>query len=361
MSGDRADHVAIERGRVVDDRHAAAAEHVRRPHDQRKPDLRGDLSCFVGTTRRRAARRLRNPQIPEQLREPLAVFRQVDRVRRRADDANPGRLQPQRQLERRLPAVLHDARDLAAGLLLARDDRRDVLERQRLEIQAVDGVVVGRNGLGIAVDHDRFVAFVAQRERGVTAAVVELEALPDAVRPAAEDDDLAPRRRIGLAFLFVGAVEVGRERLELCRAGVDALVGRDEPVLGSQAANRFVVCAEDGAESASLSPARFNVRSKSVDIPRSPTRPAERHSSTICENCVRNHGSIFVSSCSWLDRPAAIERAEDRPHPPIIRNAQLALQGASLLQPSPDRRSDGCQAGRSATRSSRAPASGTPS
>src|SRR3954464_2552290 len=38
-----------------------------------------------------------------------------------------------------------------ARLLLARNDRRHVFERQRLEIQPVDGVVVGRHRLGVAV------------------------------------------------------------------------------------------------------------------------------------------------------------------------------------------------------------------
>ena len=65
-----------------------------------------------------------------------------------------------------------------------------VLERERLEVQPVDRVVVGRDGLRIAVDHHRLVALVAQREGGVTAAVVELDALADPVRPAAEDHDL---------------------------------------------------------------------------------------------------------------------------------------------------------------------------
>ena len=81
------------------------------------------------------------------------------------------------------------------------DDLEHVLGGQRLEIEPVGGVVVGRDGLRIAVDHDRFVAGVGEREAGVAAAIVELDALADAVRAAAEDDHLlavarlAPRRR----------------------------------------------------------------------------------------------------------------------------------------------------------------------
>ena len=81
------------------------------------------------------------------------------------------------------------------------DDLEHVLGGERLEIEPVGGVVVGRHRLRIAVDHDGLVADSLQREGGMAAAIVELDALADAVRPAAEDDDLllvgrrAPRRR----------------------------------------------------------------------------------------------------------------------------------------------------------------------
>ena len=41
-----------------------------------------------------------------------------------------------------------------AVLLLDVDQLEDVLGRQRLEIEPVGGVVVGGDGLGVAVDHD---------------------------------------------------------------------------------------------------------------------------------------------------------------------------------------------------------------
>src|SRR5207247_4283330 len=97
-------------------------------------------------------------------------------------------------------------------------------ERERLEVEAVRGVVVGRHRLRIAVDHDRLEADLAQRERRMDAAGVELDSLADAVRPRAEDDDLAARRRLGLVLGLVRRVEVRRRRLELRRAGVDAFV-----------------------------------------------------------------------------------------------------------------------------------------
>ena len=63
------------------------------------------------------------------------------------------RLERARQLERRLPAELHDH----AFRLLALHDLEHVLERQRLEVQLVRRVEVGRDGLRIRVDHDRLV------------------------------------------------------------------------------------------------------------------------------------------------------------------------------------------------------------
>ncbi len=73
-------------------------------------------------------------------------------------------------------------------------NRPHVFERQRLEVETVAGVVVGRDGFRIAIDHDRLVAVFAQRERSVAAAVIELNSLPDAVGPAAENDDLSSCR-----------------------------------------------------------------------------------------------------------------------------------------------------------------------
>ena len=66
------------------------------------------------------------------------------------------------------------------------------------------------------------------------AAIIELDALADAVRPAAEDDDLVARAGIGLAFAgrdpvaFIGGVHIRRQGRELGGAGVDALVDRHD-------------------------------------------------------------------------------------------------------------------------------------
>ena len=62
-----------------------------------------------------------------------------------ADDRHAGLLEVERELERRLPAVLDDHADR----LFLVDDLEHVLERQRLEVQPVGGVVVGDTVSGL--------------------------------------------------------------------------------------------------------------------------------------------------------------------------------------------------------------------
>ncbi len=214
-------HVALEVARLVDDFHRAAAQHVRRTHHQRIADFVGELERFVFGARG-AVRRLTQAEVLQQLLETLAVFGGVDHVRRRADDRHAVRFEIERELQRRLAAVLHDHADR----LFLVDDFEHVFERQRFEVQTIGRVVVGRNGFRVAVDHDRFVAVFAHRERGVHAAVVELDALADPVRAAAQHHDLLVVGRVRFALFLVGRVHVRGFRRELGRARVDALVHR---------------------------------------------------------------------------------------------------------------------------------------
>src|SRR5690606_10535370 len=65
-----------------------------------------------------------------------------------------------------------------------------------------------------------------------------LDALADAVGPAAEDEHLPAIGRRRLALVLVRRVEVRRVRLELGAAGVDALVDRDDAQLLARGAPR---------------------------------------------------------------------------------------------------------------------------
>ncbi len=217
--------VVLERALVVDDLHAAATQDVRRADQHGIADLVGDLT---GAAERRRHAVLGRGQVGlgEHLGERATLLGELDRGGLRADDRHVRRLEARGQAQRRLAAELHDDADDRTGLLLGVHDLEDVLERQRLEVEPVGGVVVGRDGLGVAVDHDRLVADLGQRQRGVDARVVELDALPDAVGPAAEDQDRRLGARLDLGLLVVRRVVVGRLGGELGGTRVDGLVDR---------------------------------------------------------------------------------------------------------------------------------------
>ena len=154
---------------------------------------------------------------------------------RRTHDRVAGRLDPPREPQRRLAAELrHDA-----DRLLPVEHREHLLRRERLEVEAVGCVVVGRDGLRVAVDHHRLVAESPERLHGVDAAVVELDPLPDPVRPGADDHDARlRRRRQRFVRLAPGRVVVVRGGLDLAGARVDAAVGRPDALRERAAAKR---------------------------------------------------------------------------------------------------------------------------
>ena len=87
------------------------------------------------------------------------------------------------------------------------------------------GVVVRRDGLRVAVHHHGLVSERAEGLGRVDAAVVELDSLPDAVRPRAEDHHTRRGSRgRGLVVLAPRRVEVVRSGLDLARTRVDATV-----------------------------------------------------------------------------------------------------------------------------------------
>jgi hypothetical protein len=174
----------------------------------------------------------------EHLLEKFAVLGALDRLDAGADDGDAVGLQPCREIERSLPTELDDD---AIGLLVVADVE-DVLERERLEEKFVAGVVVGGDGLRVGVDHQRFVADFAEGEGGVDATVVELDALPDAVGPAAEDHDfLLGAGADFVELVVVRRIIVRRVGFEFGGAGVDEAVGGEKIVLLSQTPNSSLV------------------------------------------------------------------------------------------------------------------------
>ena len=190
-----------------------------------------------------------------------------------------------------------------AGLLGAQD-LQHVLGGQRLEIEPVGGVVVGRHGLRVAVDHDRFEAGVAQREGGMAAAIVELDALADAVRPAAEDDHLLASRDLRLVGecagerRLVGRVHVGGRRGEFGGAGVDALEHRMHVELFAQSCHVLGVAP---------APARPAARRKSpcpsaCADSRRPRAGHARGCGLPWPGCRRSARGTTGRSCTWRAR-----------------------------------------------------------
>ena len=217
--------VAGEVGLVVHDLHAAAAEHVARADQDRVADLVGDA---LGLLEGDGGAVLRGDQAAgiQHALEGAAVLGQVDGLRGGAQDRHAGVGEFLRELQRGLAAELHEHAEHPAGGFLRVDDLQHVLERQRLEVQAGGDVVVGGDGFRVAVDHDGLVAGLAQRHGGVHAGVVELDALADAVRARAQDDDRGLLVQRDLGLLVVGGVVVRGEGLELGGAGVDGLEDR---------------------------------------------------------------------------------------------------------------------------------------
>ena len=163
----RAEQIVAELVVLADDLHRAAAEHIGRAHHQRQAEIGRDQAGLLDRIGD-AVLRLLQAELVEHALEAVAVFGEVDGVGRGAEDRYFGGFQRPRQLQRGLAAELHDdAVQLAVGALL-RKDLEHVLGGQRLEIEPVGGVVVGRHGFRVAVDHDGFVAGVMKREAGVT-------------------------------------------------------------------------------------------------------------------------------------------------------------------------------------------------
>ena len=193
-------HELAELGGVVHDPHGPAAEHVGGADHQRKADRARARRSASSRSWQMSFSGWRRPSRRSSSWKRCAVLGQIDRIGRGAEDRHAGIGERLGELERGLAAELDDHPAQLAAARLDAHDLEHVLGGQRLEIQPVGGVVVGRDGLGVAVDHDRLDARLGEPEHGVHAAVVELDPLADPVRSAAQDDHLAPLARRRLAF-----------------------------------------------------------------------------------------------------------------------------------------------------------------
>ena len=160
--------------------------------------------------------------------EEFAVFGEFDVLRRGADDADAVFFEAFGEIQRGLATKLNDNAEHLVVDVFALVDVEHVFEGERFKVELVGGVVVGGDGLGVGIDHDGLEAELAQGEAGMDAAVVELDALADAVRAAPEDHDFLAVVVAHFVLDAVGGVVVRREGLELGRAGVHEAVGGDD-------------------------------------------------------------------------------------------------------------------------------------
>ena len=104
--------------------------------------------------------------------------------------------------------------------------RKYVFQREWFKVEAITSVIISRDGLGIAVNHDRLIAVVTQSERRMATTVIKLDSLPDPIWPAPQYDDLLLLSRLSFVFFLVGRVEVRRIAFKLGGASVYALIDR---------------------------------------------------------------------------------------------------------------------------------------
>jgi len=128
--------VAGELRLVVHDFHGTPAEHIRWTDHEREAEPGRNR---VGLLHRAgdAALGLTQAKPVDHRLESVAVLGEVNRVRRRAEDRNLGVFQRLGELERRLPAELHNHALYLAVLGLFAHDLEHVLFGQRLEIKPV--------------------------------------------------------------------------------------------------------------------------------------------------------------------------------------------------------------------------------
>ncbi len=88
-------------------------------------------------------------------------------------------------------------------------DAQHIFGCQRLKIQFVRGIVIGRNSFWIAVDHDGFKTHLFQGKRRMDTAIVKFNALTNTVGAAPEDHDFLLAAYRALVFGAVGGIIVG--------------------------------------------------------------------------------------------------------------------------------------------------------
>ena len=208
----------------VDDLHGAATQNETGTYEHWVSQAMTGLQGFLGVGGQPVGG-LRDLQLGQHGREELAVLGHLDALGGCANDIDAVFLERHGEVEWRLAAELCNGPRAPFPLVYM----QDVLESQRFEEELVAGVVVGGDGLRVGVDHEGLEAVFLEGEGGVHAAIVELNALTDAVGATAEDHDLLLGRGCDLVIpTVIGRVVIRGVGLEFCGTGID------QPVAGHQ-------------------------------------------------------------------------------------------------------------------------------
>ncbi len=197
-------------------------------------NLQGTLGRFG-----HAVGRSWEPGVSEYLAESAAFFGQVDRLWRGANDRHAGVFEGLGQLQRGLPAQLDDHASYWPSRSLGVIDLQHVFQGEWLEVKPIRGVVIGGDGLGVAIDHHRFITGVAQCHRGMDAGVIELDSLPDPVRTRAQNQHRWLGSRLDLGLFVVGRIVVRGASSELSCAGINGLEHRTYAQCPAQSAHHI--------------------------------------------------------------------------------------------------------------------------
>ncbi len=224
MGGDDR-HIFLDVGIVVGDDHVLTAEDIGRTQQNRVTQFVSDFQRLFGREDGMSGG-ARDAAAFQQFVKTLSVLRLVDRVGRGAENVCTDLLKVFGQLDGCLTAELDDN----AVRLFGFDQVADVFLAERVKVQTVAGIEIGRNGFGVVVGDDRLIAELFQFPYTVNRAVVELDALTDTDGAGAENDNFFPagvltgNKLLRFVFIVIGRIEVRRFGLELGGAGINHLV-----------------------------------------------------------------------------------------------------------------------------------------
>ena len=199
-----AHHILVDKHRVFDflrqndfhiffhvrfverDNHILPAKNVARTEQNRVADALSRLeSLFFGKNSKTA--RTIDVQLFAQIFKSFAVFCKVNSVGTCSQDFYSLVVQELCELYRRLSAKS----DNNANRLFGINHAHHVFGSERLKIKAVRCVEIGRNGFGVVVNRNHVVAEPFQCPHALHACIVELDALPNADRTRAQNDNRA--------------------------------------------------------------------------------------------------------------------------------------------------------------------------